>query len=86
MKIIETHVTPTTIHMWLANDPELHNATDWQEVELPIHSLVLAEGRHALGDLRRAVLRTIRDAIDNELDRLGTPDTGGRSRHKLSNG
>lgn len=74
MKIIETHVTPTTIHMWLANDPELH-ATEWLEVELPIHSLVLTEGRHALGDLRRAVLRTIRDAVDNELDRLETQGT-----------
>jgi len=72
MKIIETRVTSTTIHMWLANDPELHNATEWLEVELPIHSLVLTKGRHALGDLRRAVLRTIREAVDSELDRLGT--------------
>ena len=72
MKIIETRVTSTTIHMWLANDPELHNATEWLEVELPIHSLVLTEGRHALVDLRLAVLRTIRDSVENELEQLGT--------------
>ena len=44
MKIIETRVTVSAIHIWLANDPELHNATEWLEVELPLASLSLREG------------------------------------------
>ena len=73
MKIIETRVTATTIHMWLANDPELQNATEWLEVELPLHSLVLAQEGKSLDDFRRAVLSTIRNAVESELDQLGSP-------------
>lgn len=71
MKIIETRVTVSAIHIWLANDPELHNATEWLEVELPLESLELAEG-HSVAHARRAALTVIRRAIDKELDRLGT--------------
>ena len=83
MKIIETRVTSTTIHMWLANDPELQNATEWLEVELPINSLARTEGRHALVDLRLEVLRTIRNAVDHELEQLGTQ---GRRRLPVKSG
>jgi len=78
MKIVETRVNGSTIHLWLADDPELQNATQWLEVELPIESLGLSEGRHSLVELRRAVLRTIRNAVDEELDRLA-----GSSRRPL---
>ena len=78
MKIVETRVNAGTIHLWLADDPELQNATQWLEVELPIESLGLSEGRHSLVELRRAVLITIRNAVDDELDRLA-----GASRRPL---
>ena len=70
MKIIETRVTVSAIHLWLANDSELHNATAWLELELPLESLDLAE-RHSVADARRAALTVIRGALDKELDRLG---------------
>ena len=70
MKIVETRVIVAAIHMWLANDRELHNATEWLEVELPLESLEVAE-RHSLADARRAALTVIRKAVDRELDRLG---------------
>lgn len=72
MKIIETRLTVSAIHLWLANDRELHNATAWLEVELPLESLELAE-RHSVGDARQAALKIIRLAVDKELDRIGTP-------------
>ena len=39
MKIIETRVTVSAIHLWLANDSELHNATAWLELELSLENL-----------------------------------------------
>ena len=36
MRVIETRVTGATIQIWLANDPDLRNATEWLEVELPV--------------------------------------------------
>jgi hypothetical protein len=78
MKIVETRVNGSTIHLWLADDPELQNATQWLEVELPMDCLGLSEGRHSLVELRRAVLRAIRNAVDEELDRLA-----GSSRRPL---
>jgi len=73
MKIIETRVTATTIHMWLANDPELQNATEWMEIELPLHSLVPNQGEKSLDEFRRAILITIRNVVESELDRLVSP-------------
>lgn len=70
MKVIETRVTLSAIHIWLANDSELHNATEWAEVELPLESLELAK-RHSLANARLAALTVIRNAVDKELDRLG---------------
>ena len=70
MKIVETRVTEASIHMWLANDPELHNATEWLEVELPLESLEVSD-RHSLADARRAALTVVRNVVDRELDRLG---------------
>ena len=72
MMIIEIRLTVSAIHLWLANDPELHNATAWLEVELLLESLDLAEP-HSVADARRAALKIIRLALDKELDRLGTP-------------
>ena len=70
MKIIETRVTVSAIHLWLANDSELHNATAWLELELPLENLDLAE-RHSVADARLAALTLIRRAVDKELERLG---------------
>lgn len=73
IKVLETRVTGKTIHIWLADDPELHKATAWLEAELPLAILGLSQGHHPLDDLRRAMLRTIRIAIEGELDRLAKP-------------
>ena len=55
----------------MANNPELQNAEEWLEVELPVHRLGFCGGRHSLVEIRGAALRIIRDAAQAELDRLG---------------
>lgn len=73
IKVLETRVTGKTVHIWLADDPELHKAMGWLEAELPLASLGLSPGQHPPHELRRAILRTIRNAVESELDRLAVP-------------
>ena len=85
MKHIETKISETTIRIRYANDPRPEAATEWFEFEVPLAPLGLptpAEGA-ALGSLgslhtqdlssiQLAALGYVRDAIDEETQRLAS--------------
>jgi hypothetical protein len=79
MKLIETTVSETTVHMQLADDAQLEKAVEWLEFEVPIAPLMLDQN-NPLGDpakrhlaiVQRAALRYVRDAIAEESQRLST--------------
>jgi hypothetical protein len=41
MKLIETTVSETTVHLQLADDADLERATEWFEFEVPLEGLVI---------------------------------------------
>lgn len=75
MRVIETRVTGATIQIWLANDPDLRNATEWLEVELQLSSFPLPLAARPLVEIQRSVLGYLRAAIDTELRSLKVTDT-----------
>jgi hypothetical protein len=80
MKLIETTVSETTVHMQLADNAELDKAAEWLEFEVPVSKLKMADGHTPMGDptakrlvtIQLASLHVARDAIDEEIQRLSS--------------
>jgi hypothetical protein len=77
MKLIETTLSETSVHLQLADDADLEKATEWLEFEVPLAPLMIDElnklgnpaTRH-LSTIQVAALRYVRDAIVDETQRL----------------
>ena len=77
MKLIETTVSATTVHMQLADLADIEKASEWLEFEVPVAPLMLDQ-HNPLGDptkrhlatVQRAALRYVQDAIAEETQRL----------------
>ncbi|MGH9548928.1 MAG: hypothetical protein ACRD3W_06110 [Terriglobales bacterium] len=78
MQLIETTVSLTTVRMQLANYADPEKATEWVEFEMPSEKLMKADGNTPLGDpvsnrlvtVQLSALQYVRDAIDEEIQRL----------------
>ena len=77
MKLIETTISETTVHMTIADDADPEKAAEWLEFEVPLAPLMLDQHnplkdpatRH-LAVTQRAALRYVRDLIGEETQRL----------------
>ena len=80
MKLIETTVTATAVHMRYANDLDPAKATQWVDFQVPIDAVWQAVGPpgtpsidpelQGLGEVRLAALRHARGVIGDETRRL----------------
>jgi hypothetical protein len=78
MKLIETTVSETSIHMQIADDADPERATEWLEFKVPLGGLVIDAEENPLGDpatrrlaiIQRAALHHARVAISDEIARL----------------
>jgi hypothetical protein len=78
MKLIETTVSETTVHMQLADDNDPEKAAEWLELEMPVSKLKMADGQTPMGDpttkrlvtIQLATLHVAQDAIGEEIQRL----------------
>ena len=78
MKLIETTVSETTVHLQLANDADLERATEWFEFKVPLEGLVIDAEENPLGDpakrrlatIQRAALHRVLVAVTVEIARL----------------
>ena len=78
MKLIETTVSETTVHLQLADDADLERATEWFEFEVPLEGLVIDAEENPLGDpakrrlatIQRAALHRVLVAVTAEIARL----------------
>ena len=70
MKLIETHISATTIHVWLADDPELQKAKEWMEVEVALSSFPRSLKAQSLMEIQCSVLGHVQAAIQAELQQL----------------
>jgi hypothetical protein len=81
MKVIETTVSETTVHMQLADDPDLEKAAAWIEFEVPLEPLMIDNlnklgrpGRRVLAVIQVAALHHARTAINDQIHALSTRD------------
>lgn len=82
MAPIATTISPTSVHIRYADNPDSAKAEEWLDFRVPLNGLTLADqnGVHALGNLehrylgaiRRAALQYVRELIDAEIRRLST--------------
>ena len=78
MKLIETKISETAVHMRYADNPENAKATAWIDFQVPIAQLIAFDQRTPLGEVeerylaetRLAALRYVRELITAETQRL----------------
>jgi hypothetical protein len=78
MKLIETTVSETTVHMQFADDADHERATEWLDFQVPLAGLVVDAEENPLGDpaqrrlatIQRAALHHALIAITAEIARL----------------
>jgi hypothetical protein len=81
MKLVETKISETAVHMRYADNPDSAKATAWIDFQVPLKDLMLPDGERELplGDLdlqylglvRQAALRYVHKLIGEENIRLG---------------
>lgn len=80
MKLVETKISETAIHIRYADNPDSAKSTVWFDFQAPLKDLKIPDGgqEHPLGDpearylgsIRLAALRYVRDVIGEETQRL----------------
>jgi hypothetical protein len=78
MKLIETTIDQDSVAMEFADNPDFEEAKEWIEFQLPLSDLKMADGQTPMSDLamkrlvtiQLAALHVVRDAIDEEIQRL----------------
>jgi hypothetical protein len=79
MKLVETKISETTVHMRYADNPDSATATAWIDFQVPLTELKHPQNRqNQLGDpelqylaeVRLAALRYARDVVGGETQRL----------------
>ena len=78
MKLIETTISTTTVHMQMADDADPERAAEWLEFQVPLQGLVIDAEENKLGDpairrlatIQRAALHHVLGAITAEIARL----------------
>ena len=78
MKLIETTVSETTVHMQFADDADPERASEWLDFQVPLAGLVADAEENPLGDpaerrlatIQRAALHHVQVAITAEIARL----------------
>ena len=78
MKLIETTVSETSVHMQLGDDADPERASEWLEFEVPLAGLVVDAEKNPLGGpeerplaiIQRAALHHAQGAISAEIARL----------------
>jgi hypothetical protein len=81
VKLVETKISETSIHMRYADDPDAAKASIWIDFQLPLASLKNQHNQNELlgdpesqflAEIRLAALRHVRDAIGGETQRLSS--------------
>jgi hypothetical protein len=79
MKLVETKISETAVHMRYADNPDSAKATAWIDFQVPIADLVVPNSpesplgeleSHYLAVIRQAALRHAREIIGAETQRL----------------
>ena len=78
MKLVETKISETAVHMRYADNTDSAQATEWIDFQVPIAGLIAFDQRTPLGNVEErhlaethlAALRHVRELIGAEAQRL----------------